>query len=102
MTYGELIKKTRVEAGLKQYQFARAIGVSKVHISLVEANKSTVGIQLLEKVAKFKGVPVSVLLWDLVTIEDVPQENRKLYYQVKPTVDMIINNIFKINEPISI
>ena len=95
MTYGELIKKTRLEAGLKQYQFATAIGVSKVHISLVEAEKSPIGIQLLEKVAEFKKVPLSVLLWELVTIEDVPEENRKLYKQVKPTADMIINNIFK-------
>jgi transcriptional regulator with XRE-family HTH domain len=102
MTYGELIKKTRLEAGLKQYQFATAIGVSKVHISLVEANKSTVGIQLLEKVAAFKKVPLSVLLWELVTIEDVPEQNRKLYNQVKTTADMIINNIFKSNESVSI
>jgi transcriptional regulator with XRE-family HTH domain len=102
MTYGELIKKARIEAGLKQYQFADAIGVSKVHISLVERGHSTVGIQLLEKVAKFKGVPVSVLLWELVTIDDVPEQNRELYAQVKQTADMIINNIFKINEPISI
>lgn len=100
MTHGELIKKIRLQAGLKSYQFADAIGTSKVHLSLVERGRATVGLQLLEKVAKFKGVPVSVLLWDLITIEDVLDHKKEPFQILKPTVDMIIKDLFGY-EPIS-
>ena len=96
MTYAELIKKVRLDAGLRQYQFAELIGVSKVHLSLVERGHSKIGLQLLEKVAEFKKVPLSVLLWNTVVEADVQEENAELFRKLKPTTDMIFKSIFNI------
>ncbi len=55
-SFPELIKKIRGEAGLTQAEFAKALGVSTVLITMVETNQKEVSKKLLIKIAERLGV----------------------------------------------
>jgi len=60
-TFPELIRKIRNEAGLTQPEFAKAIGVSTILISMVETGQKEVSKKLLIKIANGLDVhPLSI------------------------------------------
>lgn len=61
MTFPELFKCIREEAGLTQGQFAHAIGVSTILVSMVESGQKEVSKNLILKLAELMEVhPASI------------------------------------------
>jgi len=61
LTFPDLIKKIREEAGLTQPQFAKAVGVSSVLVAMIETGQKEVSKSFLLKLAKALNVhPASI------------------------------------------
>ncbi|MDP2641790.1 MAG: helix-turn-helix transcriptional regulator [bacterium] len=61
LTFPELIKKIREEAGLTQAEFAVAVDVSPVLIAMIESEQKEVSKKLIIKIAKKMNVhPASI------------------------------------------
>ena len=62
MKYGYAIKMLRVAREMPQAELAEAVGVTKSHISLVEAGKRQPSIGLCERICQELGLPMSLLM----------------------------------------
>jgi len=61
LTFPDLIKKIRDEAGLTQSQFAKAVGISPVLVAMVETGQKEVSKKFLLKLAKALNIhPASI------------------------------------------
>ncbi len=61
LTFSELVKTIREEAGLTQEQFAQALGVSTILIAMVETGQKEVSKNLILKIAELMEVhPASI------------------------------------------
>jgi len=73
-TFPELIKKIRDEAGLTQAEFAKALGVSAVLITMVETGQKEVSKNLLLKLANRINVHPTSITPFLFISKDNPME----------------------------
>jgi putative transcriptional regulator len=55
------MKELRNKKQLKQTELAKALGICKDYVSLIERNKQTPGFKLAVKIAKFFEVPIDSL-----------------------------------------
>src|SRR5688572_21511431 len=70
-----LIKKTRLESGLKQEVFAREVGVVAAHLSRLEHGQGLPSISLVQKIADRFGADRSRMLRLLRTIKGFEEED---------------------------
>lgn len=68
---GERIRAARQELGIKTPAFAQLVQVSTVHMQNIERGHNTASIEVLYRIARQLGVPISDVL-----VEDVPAENQ--------------------------
>ncbi len=64
MSVGRNIKLFRINAGLKQKDLARLVGVNIQHLSAIENDKKEPSLSLLKKIAKELSVPLSIFFWE--------------------------------------
>jgi transcriptional regulator with XRE-family HTH domain len=74
-TFPELIKKIRNESGLRQDEFAAALGVSTVLISMVETGQKEVSKNLLVRLAERMEVHPASITPFLFIEKDKPLES---------------------------
>lgn len=78
-TFPELIKKIRNEAGLTQSEFAKAIGVSAVLITMVETGQKEVSKNFLLKLANKMNVhPASITPFLFINEKNPISSNSKI------------------------
>ena len=58
---GKLISAYRSEQGMTQQQLANNVGISREHLGRIEAGRNSVGIDILEGIAKALGKEVSLI-----------------------------------------
>lgn len=58
---GTTIKVLRMTRGIKQAEFAKSLGVSPTHMSLVESGRRRPSLALVERAAQHLRVPVGLL-----------------------------------------
>lgn len=62
MGVGLALKYYRLKAGTRQKELAQRIGTSPAYLSLIESERRTVNIDLLERIANELSVPVELIL----------------------------------------
>ena len=92
MGIGARLKELRTRKGQSLQQVADAVGASKPHIWELEAEKSTnPSLDLLTKLAKHFGVPVSYILDKSASVDTMifgrdfkgaTEEDKKLFWQM--------------------
>jgi transcriptional regulator with XRE-family HTH domain len=61
-TIGRTVEESRRSAGLTQAELARRIGTTQPAISKIESGRTLPGIELLERVARATGRPITLIL----------------------------------------
>ena len=73
---------------------AHEIGITQSYLSQIEDGKKIPSQEVLEKICKTYGVPVSVVVWMATYPDDVAKDKRSAFKVLKPLVDDLINDYF--------
>ena len=81
---GENIKQYRQEAGIKQGDFAKSIGITSTTLSKIEMGKGSVKMETLKAISEKLGIPLEKLIFGKDTIllnSDIVEKlkNQKIY-----------------------
>jgi transcriptional regulator with XRE-family HTH domain len=91
MNIGEALKTIREKRSLTQVEVAKKLKVTQAHVSRIENGKSQPGKAILSKMCKLYKVPPSIPMIMAMEEVDVPKSNAKLYVQLKPAIDSMID-----------
>lgn len=94
MNYGLAIKQLRLKADETQNEFAFNIGISQGHLSAIENGYKKPTRSLLDRISEHLKIPLPVLFWTTLTIEDVPENKQETFKQLKQHVDSLILSFF--------
>lgn len=94
MQVGQIIKELRKNNGYLQSDFADKLDITPTYLSLIEKNKKTPSIDLLQKIGDLLNVPPSVLAYLSTTTDQVSPEKKKLFEEVNPIIEKLIREIF--------
>lgn len=78
MSFGDLLKKARITAGLSQVELALKIGVAKSTLSLYESNKREPDVETIKKIASALDVDPNYLLGIERTVSKQQLSNTEL------------------------
>lgn len=69
----EALRLIRVFHDLKQFELAEKLGISRSHVSEIEAGSKTPSVELLERYSKTFGIPISSIM---LFAEELPSAKR--------------------------
>ena len=90
MNIGLAVKKARTKKGVKQYALAEDSGITQSYLSTIEGGIKKPSLDVLEKICESLKVPLSVLIWWAVDIQDVSEDKQDSFKLVAPMVDGLI------------
>ena len=64
-SFGQQIKKLRLERKLSQEAFAEIVGVHRTYIGMIERGEKNITLENISKLAKAFGISISCLFSDL-------------------------------------
>lgn len=81
---GENIKQYRQEAGIKQGDFAKSLGITSTTLSKIEMGKGSVKMDTLKQISEILKIPLEKLIFgrDAILLDsDIVQKlkNQKIY-----------------------
>ena len=94
MYFGKAIKFLRERNNKRQGVFATEIGITQAYLSMLENDKKKPSLDVLESMGKVLKIPLPVLFWFNVKIDDVDASKIELFKQLKPTIDNLIYEVF--------
>lgn len=94
MNIGQAIRILRKRKAIKQIHFAESIGITQSHLSQIEHGHKKPSMELLERIADGYKIPLAVILWYGLQIEDVPKEKQQIFELLNPIIDNLISEIF--------
>lgn len=93
MNYGEVIKKIRKETVKEnQMDFASRLGITQAYLSKIENNVQVPSSTMIKEISKHSGIPLQVVFWQTLTIDDIPKEKKDAFVMVKPMIDELIKS----------
>ena len=95
MKIGISIRKIRKERTphLNQSEFAEYIGITQTYLSQIENNKKTPTVGILENISKKFKIPLPIIFWYSINIEDIEECKKEHFEFLKPTIDSMIDSI---------
>jgi XRE family transcriptional regulator, regulator of sulfur utilization len=93
MNYSEIFKIARKKKGLSQIEMAKLLGVSNVHLCLIEIGKRNPSNGLLDRLSYEMDIPLKVMMWFSVEETDIKFDKREIFKSIKPAVDKLILNL---------
>jgi len=94
MNVGTAIKKLRMRKALNQQEFASRIGITQTYLSQVENGHKKPSLEVLELIAEDSEIPLPILFWCGVELEDITETKREAYKMLKPSIDALITSLF--------
>lgn len=94
MIIHKALREVRKGLDLNQTEFAKVIGLTQTYISLIESGDKVPSFDVIERYNKVSKVPIPIIMWKTLEVNDVPKHKRKIYQELKPVVDSLINQIF--------
>ena len=94
MNIGYAIKHLRRRYKLSQTEMAERIGVTQTHLSLVENGERGTSQTLLDRICYEFKIPMAILLWSTLDINQVQPSKRESYKLLKPAVDSLVEQFF--------
>lgn len=82
--------------GRRQQEVSKAIGITQTYLSLVEAGKRTPTQDVVEKLCKAYKVPIAIVIWKALEMNDVDKSKQRAFGLIKPIVDDLLEG-FLIN-----
>jgi transcriptional regulator with XRE-family HTH domain len=93
MQLGPVLKQLRQRRGLTQMEVVKKAKVSQTYISQLESGAKEPSLTMLRKLGKIYKVPPQLIQTMAMDESDVPKANLKLFGQLKPVIDDIINQL---------
>lgn len=90
MDIGTAIKNKRKSLGLKQNDTAITIGITQTYLSQVEGNLKVPSIEVINKICDYFEIPISILLWNAITEDDIKADKREVFKQIQPLVNSLL------------
>lgn len=97
MKLGIIIRDMRIRKGLSQGELADASDLSQTYLSQIENNQKEPNISTLRRIAKELGIPLPVLFYLSLGVEDIPDEKRKAFELLSPTIKSLVESVFLSN-----
>ena len=94
MDIGGIIKKLRVNAGLKQGKLAEDCGISQAYLSQIEKGDRYPHIPTLKKISEVLEIPLPVLLFLSVDESDIPEKKRDAFRVLFPPIRALLVELF--------
>ena len=97
MDWGSIIKNIRKRKGQSQTEFAQSCGITQTYLSQIENNQKEPNLSTLKDISKNLDIPLPILFFLSLNEEDIPQEKRRAFEIVSPSVKSLINEFFNAN-----
>ena len=97
MDLGSIIKNIRKRKWQSQTEFAQSCGITQTYLSQIENNQKEPNLSTLKDISKNLDIPLPILFFLSLNEEDIPQEKRKAFEIVSPSVKSLINEFFNAN-----
>lgn len=94
MDISKALLEMRKQTVFNQKEFADKLGVTQTYVSLLENGKKVPSWDLIECYSKLVKVPIGIILWKCIEEKDVPSSKKRIFRELKPLVDNLINQIF--------
>jgi transcriptional regulator with XRE-family HTH domain len=75
---GRLVERLRREAGLTQAALAERIGTTQAALSKIETGRTLPGLELLDRVARAVGCPISLVLGEPSALPPLDERRRRV------------------------
>lgn len=98
MDLGTIIKNTRKQQRQTQNEFAESCGISQTYLSQIENNAKEPNLSTLKEISKNLEIPLPILFFLSLNEEDIPEEKRKAFEIVNPSVKSLINEFFRVEK----
>ena len=98
MDLGTIIKNTRKQQRQTQNEFAESCGISQTYLSQIENNAKEPNLSTLKEISKNLEIPLPILFFLSLNAEDIPEEKRKAFEIVNPSVKSLINEFFRVEK----
>ncbi len=96
--YGMDISKALVDKrkslGLRQNEAAERIGISQTYLSQIEGGSKQPSTGMIQDICKVYCVPVPVMYFKMLSINDVPKNKQKIFKELHPLINNLIDQIF--------
>ena len=94
MNLGQGIKEIRKKSGMNQDVFSKKINITQSYLSQIEKSRKFPNTDVLLRISKLTNTPLPILFWFTIEKEDVSENKKESYDQLKPTIDNLIKTIF--------
>ena len=94
MNIGNAIKQLRLKRCLNPGDFASQVGITQAYLSQIERGHKKPSMEVLEYMAKDLNLPLPIMFWFGVELEDIEETKREAYKMLKPSIDALIGSLF--------
>ena len=98
MTIGQLTKQLRKSRSLRQGIAAKELGISQTYLSQLEKGTRNLSSGMVDKLSLFYGIPAPIMSFLTLDLTMVAEDKREAFTKVKPAVDAMIEEFFKISK----
>ena len=96
MDLGTTIKNIRKQKGQTQSEFASLCGISQTYLSQIESNQREPNLSTLKIISNELRVPLPILFFLSLNIEDIQQNKREAFEIISPSVKSLVNEFFAV------
>lgn len=94
MNVGQTIKDFRKKKGIKQGEFSKMCEITQTYLSLIESNQKEPNLSLLRTISENLEVPLPILVFLSLDINDVPDRKKDLYKILEPSLKDMVTQIY--------
>ncbi|WET51018.1 helix-turn-helix transcriptional regulator [Chryseobacterium indologenes] len=94
MNVGQIIKDFRKKKGIKQGEFSKMCEITQTYLSLIESNQKEPNLSLLKTISENLEVPLPILVFLSLDINDVPDGKKDLYKILEPSLKDMVTQIY--------
>ncbi len=96
MDLGTTIKSQRKQKGYTQSELASLCGISQTYLSQIESNQREPNLSILKMISKELRVPLPILFFLSLNIEDIQHNKREAFEIISPSVKSLVNEFFAV------
>jgi transcriptional regulator with XRE-family HTH domain len=96
MDLGKTIKTLRKQKDMTQDAFAEKCEITQTYLSQIENNQKEPNLSILKKISEKLDVPLPIIFYLSMNSEDVPEEKRKAFEMISPSVKSLVNEFFAV------
>ncbi|MBY0433531.1 MAG: helix-turn-helix domain-containing protein [Cyclobacteriaceae bacterium] len=96
MDLGTTIKKLRNQKDMTQEDLAGICGITQTYLSQIENNQREPNLSTLKVISEKLEMPLPIIFYLSMNADDVPEEKRKAFEMVSPSVKSLVNAFFAV------